>query len=178
MAERKLNDPDVPLTTLHLFCRNTRTENETQTLPPSQQGLNTNITFFKDRCLRLQISSGEACYGGLGHSWSWCLHGHCWESHSHSWGSKGKHVPVLQLPLQPDILMQTLLINPPRPVKWDVAWGPRVISPSAAPAPGQWQLLGDQQSHVGWQYFKMLPKNTGHLQTSILQTMSWPKKAG
>lgn len=51
MAERKLNEPDNPLTTSQLFCKNARRENQTWTTLLSQQ--NTSETLFNDQCLRL-----------------------------------------------------------------------------------------------------------------------------
>lgn len=95
MAERKLNEPDKPLITSQLFCRNARRENKIQTSPPSRWTLNNNKTFFwrTDASDSYQISSGECC-GALGHSWSQCPNGYCWEPHFHSQSSKRDHACI------------------------------------------------------------------------------------
>lgn len=108
MTKRKLDEPDNTLTT-QLFCRNVRRENKMWTYLSSQQTWNK--IFLKDLCLGLL---SDIIWWSLlwwpGHSWFQDQHSHCQDS-------KEEHVLVFQLSLYPDIQMQTILINPPKPVK-------------------------------------------------------------
>lgn len=53
MVERKFNEPDKPLATLRIHCRNMREGSEVQTSLPGHQALRISKEWLKERCFGL-----------------------------------------------------------------------------------------------------------------------------